>query len=160
MPSLWVQVIRHTKGPLAGAYGPDVPLRPSGEPAVDYRASIPVQIARGHPERGRPLVRCCRITVSEEDAARIKAAGKAINPSDEDRAVIEACSIPDDPKNRRFRDGAKARERFRALAQRGIPKSALKRALLEAARRGVRLEDAEAISNELGLENDTTSSGG
>jgi len=162
MRTLWVRVVFNPNMEGGeGAWCPDVPLGPGGLPAVGYRAEIPVDIAppRGNPARGRPLVQRCRIVVSDADAARIEAAGKVVAPSDDDLAIIEACTIPDDPADRRYRHGQKARERFRALAERGVSKDTLKRALTEAVRRGVRLQDAEAITDELRLGNDTTSSG-
>jgi len=155
MPTLWVRVVQYPEtaaSVLIGSYGPDVPLNAKGEPEVGFAADIPVEIQRAHPNRGKPLVAACRIRVSEEDAERIRAAGKVVKPSAQDEAITEACSLPDDSADKRFRDGTKARERFRVLARRGIPKTVLRRALLEAARRGVRLREAEVISDELGLE--------
>ena len=149
MKTLWLPLVRNEHL----GYMPDVPLDANGYPAVGFHANIPVEVRLGRPDSGHPIVQRCRVRFKkDEDAEKITNAGE---PSDRDFAVIEALDVPRDGSGVFF-DSAKAQERFRVIAQRVHDKTALRAALLEATRRGLRFEDARTIEAEHELELETT----
>ena len=131
---------------------PDVPLDKEGLPAIPVRVDMPLEMSPrpGHP--AGPLVETCRIWVAKEDVSLVPAARE---PSDRDRAMVMATF---DAVQRTHADGEFAnRERaiaaFRQISQSlattgEAKKEILRRALLEAARRGLRQKDANDISSE------------
>ncbi len=165
MAVVWLPVVWKELSRGRWSWMPDVPVDENG-PLVGFGASLPTEIDKTTPHRrrtgqyispaedpsycyGDPLVGVCRVEIDDKDVSKVK----PVTPTDLDRALVEACALIDDPADKRFRDGPAAKTRFREISQAitatgNAKKEIMQRALLEATRRGLRLTDAEDITNE------------
>jgi len=118
-------------------------------PGLPYAAEIPVEVRPNEAGYGRPIVSACRVRVAADHAALVTG---AVTPSPRDEAVIEMCAAKRDSSDTMFMDAADVRARLAALKSKHPDAAeALQEALIQAALRGLRLSDAQAIATDLGM---------
>ena len=118
-------------------------------PGLPYAAEIPVEIRPNEAGYGRPIVSACRVRVAADHAALVTG---AVTPSPRDEAIVEICAAKRDSPDTMFMDAADVRARLSTLkARHGDDNEALEEALVQAALRGLRLSDAQAIATDLAM---------